>query len=46
MTTDPRNITPIEVAAIMDAAVAGKRETQLRSDRAKAAWRRREGGEA
>lgn len=42
---DPETITPAEVAAIMDAAVAAywtrKRKTQLRSDRAKAVWRRR-----
>ncbi|MBX8846222.1 hypothetical protein HCH44_15020 [Sphingomonas melonis] len=47
---NPETITPAEVAAIMEAAVAAywtrKRETQLRSDRAKAAWRRRKGIEA
>lgn len=44
---DPHTITPAEVAAIMDAAVRAywtrKRETQLRSERAKAVWRRRKG---
>ncbi|MFL0587323.1 hypothetical protein ACH0BU_11820 [Sphingomonas olei] len=44
---DPETITPAEVVAIMDAAVAAywtrKRETQLRLDRAKAVWRRRKG---
>lgn len=43
---DPETITPAEVAAIMDAAVAAywaQRETRLRSERAKAAWRRRKG---
>lgn len=41
--TDPATITPAQVAAIMDQAVAANRLHKRRSEIAKAAWRKRKG---
>lgn len=44
--TDPTTITPVEVAAIMDRAVAAYWLHKRRSEIAKQAWARRRKGKA